>query len=188
MIARDRDGHRVEVRIAQHRTRRGERPGGLSGDPNSGGVQPRIPLPEFTDRGDMIVQGASVAKIPIGVVVKCLAAPRASTTVDGHHREPERGESLRFTIVRRVEHRSGAVELRPRIDVFDDRVRVVRVQIVRSPEQTVDRGSAVRCGRPEPLRWLPAQNLQVIGIGRLQLHYHLTIPVQYHRVWRQARA
>jgi hypothetical protein len=112
--------------------------------------------------------------------MKCLAAPSASTTVDGHHREPERGEGLRFAIVRWVEHRCGAVELRPRIDVFDDRVRALRVQIVRSPEQTVNGGLSVRGGCPESLRRLPAQNLEVFGVGHLQLHYHSTIPVEYH--------
>lgn len=55
MIARDRDGHRVEVWIAQYGTRRSERARGLSRNPDSGGVQPRIPLSEFADRGDMVV-------------------------------------------------------------------------------------------------------------------------------------
>lgn len=55
VVTRRRDRDLVEVGVHQHRAGGGERTGGLTGDPDAAGVEPRVPVPEFADRGHVVV-------------------------------------------------------------------------------------------------------------------------------------
>ena len=177
----------VELGVGEQGAGGGETAAGLAGDPDPIGVEPRMAVAEFADRGDVVVKGACIAEVAIGVVVKGLAAPGGTAPVDGDDRKSKRGKRFRLAEVRLVEGRSCPVDLRPWIDVVNNRIAPLRVEAVRPPQQPVDRGVAVGGGRAEPLGRSPAKGFQRTGAWGFELDQDLSVTVQHGRAGRFAR-
>src|SRR5690242_10477564 len=124
----------------------------MSEDPHSIEIDKLVLRRQLLDRRDVIGQ-AVVTEIAVIVVVERFRAERRAEVVELDHDETElrEGEWLTAVLVLPLPH---AADLRPRIDVIDDRILFRRIELGRKIDDAIQVGDTITRLHAENLRWL----------------------------------
>ena len=152
----------------------------MAEDPDPLDVDVVVAHRELLD-GSLLVGEAVVAQVVVAEVrVRSGPLRRAAPVTDLDHDESELRHLL--AAAGRRERAGDALLLRTRVDAYDDRVLLLRIEVERLPHVAVQVGGAVRGLHLERLRDLPAHFVEAGEVGPLEFHDFVALGIAKHRI------